>query len=107
MFDNRYKQNTILRWLTRYSILCFVTLSFAGYSHAQEEAGFARGFELYGNHCTACHTSVVHVRERRKAGSLEAIEAYILRWKEYQNLTWTKEEVRDVLTFLNKRYYKF
>jgi len=107
MFEFKHNSKKSRRWRTRCSILCFATLGLVNISHAQEDAGFTRGFDLYSNHCVACHTSVVHVSEQRKADSLDTIKAYILRWTAYQNLSWTDEEVADVLVFLNKRYYKF
>ena len=62
---------------------------------------------LYENHCTKCHTSVVHVSEKRKAASLEEIEAYIRRWMAYEELTWTDDEIFGVLRHLNARYYRY
>jgi len=65
-----------------------------------------RGRSLYENHCTVCHTSVVHVRDQRKAGSREEIRSWVLRWQKELNLQWEATEVNDVIEFLNKRYYK-
>ena len=66
-----------------------------------------RGLCLYENHCLTCHESVVHIREVRKATSLEALRQAILRWSEVLNLDWSQEEVSDVLEHLNVRYYRF
>ncbi len=107
MFEFKQNSKKTRQWRTRYLILCFAVLGLVNISFAQEDAGFTRGFELYSNHCVACHESVVHVREQRKVDSLDTMKAYILHWTEYQNLSWTDEEIADVQTFLNKRYYKF
>ncbi len=66
-----------------------------------------RGRLLYENHCTVCHTSVVHVRERRRATSRDDIRMWILRWQTQLDLNWGNVEVDDVTEFLNARYYGF
>jgi len=70
------------------------------------EAG-SRGRMLYENHCTRCHTSVLHVRENRRAVSLKALEGVVRRWSGEEKLGWSVEEVGEVVDYLNRRYYKF
>ena len=65
-----------------------------------------RGQLLYENHCMVCHTSVVHVREQRKASSREEIQAWIFRWQKELALNWEPGEIDDVAEFLNQRYYQ-
>lgn len=72
-----------------------------------QEPDAVRGMYLYENHCTECHTSVVHIQENPKAQSLDEIEAFVRRWVAYKNLTWSNDEIRDVLMHLNSRYYKY
>jgi len=66
-----------------------------------------RGQSLYENHCTECHTSVVHVRGDHKAKSIPEIEQFILRWVAYRKIPWSMEEVRDVLAYINGRFYHY
>lgn len=66
-----------------------------------------RGQLLYENHCMSCHESSVHVRARTHAKSLPELRAWVLRWKEYLQLRWGREEVDDVVNHLNSQYYKF
>lgn len=66
-----------------------------------------RGQLLYENHCTDCHESIIHIRDERKARSSADIRAQILRWQDVLNLSWTPQEVEDVLGFLNDRYYHY
>lgn len=66
-----------------------------------------RGMELYENHCTGCHASRVHISEKRKAKSLAQVESWIRRWAKELKLPWTDEEVKEVLTYLNQRYYQY
>ena len=65
----------------------------------------SRGKLLYENHCLGCHESVVHVRERRQVKSLTEVQAQVARWSSYQNLRWNKEDVGEVVRYLNERYY--
>ena len=67
----------------------------------------SRGRMLYENHCTRCHTSVVHVRERRKASTPAEVEAWVRRWSGELKLGWGDDEVRAVSRYWGGRYYKF
>jgi len=66
-----------------------------------------RGRLLYENHCQACHTSTVHVREQRKAKTPAELRAFILRWSGELKLKWSGDELADVYRHLNNLYYKF
>jgi len=65
-----------------------------------------RGHLLYENHCTVCHTSVVHIRENRKSNSREEIRNWVQRWQKELGLQWSSGEVDDVVEYLDERYYK-
>jgi cytochrome c5 len=71
-----------------------------------QAADAGRGQLLYENHCMVCHTSVVHVREKRKANSREEIRAWVLRWQNHLGLGWQRREIDDVTEFLNQRFYR-
>jgi len=66
----------------------------------------SRGQLLYEDHCQACHTSVVHVRETHKAQTLKDLEYWVTHWSDELKLPWGADEVRDVVDYLNVRYYK-
>jgi hypothetical protein len=70
------------------------------------EPDIPRGQLLYENHCRGCHESVVHVREKRTAQTLAALEGAVRRWVTAQGLGWGDEEITEVTDFLNARYYK-
>ncbi len=67
----------------------------------------SRGRMLYENHCTRCHTSVLHVRKNRRAVSLKVLEGWVRRWSGEEKLGWSEEEVVEVVDYLNRRYYQF
>lgn len=86
------------------AIFVSTALAFAGGNvHA---ADATRGQLLYENHCKVCHTSVVHVREERKATTREQIQSWIWRWQKELGLQWGTAEVDDVTEYLNNRYYR-
>jgi len=62
---------------------------------------------LYENHCMHCHESTVHIREARRATSLKAVEGWVMRWADQQQLNWGPDDIADVVDYLNRRYYKF
>lgn len=65
----------------------------------------ARGRLLYENECMVCHTSVVHVREDRKAKSRDEIRSWVQRWSKELKLQWESGEIDDVIEYLNDKYY--
>ena len=66
----------------------------------------SRGQMLYENHCQGCHTSVVHVREMRRVHSINDLEHWVKRWADTLKLSWGKDEINDVVNYLNQQYYK-
>lgn len=72
-----------------------------------QSASPLRAMELYGNHCTGCHESTVHMREKRKAKSLAQVEVWVRRWASVLKLGWDEEEVKAVADYLNSRYYQY
>ena len=66
----------------------------------------SRGQLLYENHCQACHTSIVHVRETRRARSLKDLEYWVRRWSGELELQWSADDINDVVDYLNLRFYK-
>ncbi|UCH53538.1 MAG: hypothetical protein JSW09_01665 [Pseudomonadota bacterium] len=66
-----------------------------------------RGQLLYEHHCTSCHESTVHVREKRRAKSINDLRGWAIHWSNHLKLNWTTEEVDDVVRYLNGRYYLF
>jgi hypothetical protein len=72
------------------------------------QAGEAyRGMLLYENNCHACHYHFLHYRPRRKARSLDDLQRQIVIWQNAIGLNWNAEDIADVATYLNRRYYRF
>jgi mono/diheme cytochrome c family protein len=94
----------VMHWALLWIAAVFAILWFPA---ATQATSTLRGTELYENHCTACHTSLVHIREKKKGKSLEQVEVWIRRWAGELKLEWRDEEVKDVLQYLNSRYYRY
>ena len=73
-------------------------------AHAQEPD---QGELLYQNHCTECHESTLHVRERTKVATLADLETFVRHWSEYKQLGWTDSERNSVRDYLNQSFYGF
>jgi mono/diheme cytochrome c family protein len=69
-------------------------------------AAGSRGQLLYENHCQGCHTSRLHIREHRRARTVDELRGWVTRWAATQKLNWGDEEIRDVTDHLNRRYYR-
>ncbi len=67
----------------------------------------ARGAALYENHCQLCHAETVHKQKDRKVGSTESLYAWVTAWSVHAGLNWGKEEVDDIVGYLDSRFYHF
>lgn len=65
----------------------------------------ARGGELYGTYCVACHTAKVHWREKRLVQSWDDLRYQVSRWQKVAGQDWSREEIDDVAAYLNKLFY--
>lgn len=88
--------------------LALVLLCAAGTARsAGDGQELLRGRALYENQCTACHESVVHVRERRTVTSLPKLYERVEHWRTVTHTQWSNQEVKAVVDYLNARYYRF
>ena len=76
-------------------------------SKAKVLSEVTRGQMLYENHCTSCHESTVYIRAKRKATNYKEVGDWVNQFAGWLNLGWTKVEKREVMQYLNERYYKF
>jgi len=77
-------------------------------------ADIQRGQTLHEQNCIACHAarfgnngSDIYTRGNRRVGTLEALQTQVKRCENNLGLTWFDDEVKDVVNYLNKNYYKF
>lgn len=67
----------------------------------------SRGQMLYENHCMSCHESVAFIRDNHRTLSLVALWGRVSYWADYLRLRWGKQDVEEVVTYLNNHYYHF
>ncbi len=91
--------------VNRVLILCFgsVLISLSSFASGGD---FERGKMLYENQCQGCHESVVHIESRRTVDSLHKLRQQVVRWSDEVETKWGKEDIADVLEYLNKQHYQ-
>jgi len=65
-----------------------------------------RGRELYQTFCTACHTAQMHWRDQRQVKSWNDLRYQVARWQQYAGQDWSREEIDDVASYLNRVFYQ-
>ena len=85
-------------------IALILTASLPGTATAQNN--LARGQELFEQHCQACHYDF-HQPQTRHLKTLDELKQRITSWAVHTNTGWTRQEVDDVLHYLNTSFYKF
>jgi cytochrome c len=66
-----------------------------------------RGQGLYENHCTVCHDASVHTRDARRVHNRGELQLYVSTWSYHAQLDWSREEITDVVDYLDRSYYRF
>ena len=92
-----------------HTIIILILISFSATTSAQKVStptpNVQRGELLYENHCSGCHESQVHIREKHIASTLGDIQKQVARWSSELRLDWTDSDIQDVTHFLYQRYY--
>ena len=102
----------IAAWAIRATSIAVLGAALAGCaappsSEAGDVRDFERGRALYDNNCRVCHTSKVHRRVPQLPVNEEELYRIVLTWVHYEGLSWTSEEVEDVVYYVNRVYYHF
>ena len=87
------------------AVLAVAVLSSPMPGLAQDSAG--RGELLYEGQCTKCHDKSVHNRESRRAKTYADIVAQVRRWSATIGSGFSDEDVNDIASYLNARYYRY
>jgi len=73
----------------------------------QPGASPSRGELLYATHCTACHTTEIHWRQKKLATDWASLKQQVRRWAGNAGLGWSDDEIVEVARYLNAVYYRF
>jgi mono/diheme cytochrome c family protein len=74
---------------------------------AAQAADAGRGRELYESACIGCHGRSVHARAPSSVRTCAELRAAVARFADIQGRNWDAEDLDDVTTWLNLRYYGF
>lgn len=67
----------------------------------------SRGEMLYSVHCSACHATEVHWRDKKQAADWSQLKAEVERWKDNAKLDWSAADVLAVTRYLNAMFYHY
>lgn len=84
-----------------------VLLGLPAPSAGQEIPSLERGRALYENHCMVCHTAKVHRRVPPLPISTDDLRSIVRIWAQEQKLRWSREEIEDVVLYLDRVHYRF
>lgn len=73
---------------------------------ATPAAAQSRGEMLYANHCSACHTSLMHWRDRKLVRDWPGLLAQVRYWQGQANLAWNDEDIGEVARYLDEAFYR-
>lgn len=76
-------------------------------TYGQEIPDPERGRALYENHCVVCHTPRVHSRPDRLPASRDELRGIVENWQQSERLHWSRQDVADVVEFLNRTRYGY
>ena len=85
--------------------LLVATALVAALSSPAQAADASRGRELYESACIGCHGRSVHARATSSVRSCVELRATVARFADIQGRNWDAEDLDDVTTWLNVRYY--
>lgn len=66
-----------------------------------------RGRLLYENHCQVCHTPQVHSRPNKLPITRDELRMLVDTFRRQAGLGWTRDEIEDVVEYLNRAHYHF
>lgn len=67
----------------------------------------ANGKKLYDASCTSCHNDSVYKRKDHKIKSLQGLTEQIHNCEHMTDVKLGKNQVNDLVKYLNETYYKF
>jgi hypothetical protein len=65
------------------------------------------GEVLHNEHCLSCHQPVIYTSEDRAVTSYSKLEQRVGQCELVNNLLWFQEEVENVTSYLNRKFYLF
>ena len=79
----------------------------ASVSAAMLPGDAATGKNLHDKQCVACHTTSVYTRANRNVKTVEGLIGQVNMCKEQLNIKLGKDQVNDLVKYLDETFYKF
>ena len=89
------------------ALFAAVSLAIPAAGWGAELPDLERGRALYENHCVVCHTPKVHRRAARLPLSADDLRFIVAVWASQQGLRWSRDDIDDVVHYLDRTYYRF
>lgn len=94
--------------MKRVTILCIaLLLPLSAQAEALLPGDAKRGETLHQAKCVACHDARVYTRDARKTKSIEGLIGRVNGCNQQLGAGFSRDDVNDVVKFLNDRYYRF
>jgi len=65
-----------------------------------------RGAKLHDD-CLGCHGTELYVPPRARVKSLAALKKATEKWNDRMNPKFSKQEIEDLVAYMNREFYKF
>ena len=89
----------------------FIICIFAAYpliAGSDTQSNPVKGERLFKqSQCLSCHGTDIFTRKNRVVKNLNALEKKVRRCDSELDIHWFDDEIRHVVSYLNKTYYKF
>jgi len=89
------------------ALFAAVSLAIPAAGSGAELPDLERGRALYENHCIVCHTPKVHRRVPSLPLHTDDLRFIVTLWTSQQGLRWSRDDIEDVVYFLDRTYYGF
>ena len=94
--------------MRRTVLFCLVLLAPAGTAIAALLPGdAANGKQLHDGRCLGCHDSRVYTRPDRKLKTVEGLMGQVRMCNQQLNTNLSREQLNDVIKYLDNAFYKF
>lgn len=93
------------RWAAVFSALV-LGVAFMRADHARAAGDAARGTTLHSD-CLGCHGTELYIPPKSRIKTLAALKKEVDKWNDRMNPKFTRQEVEDLVAYLNRDFYKF
>lgn len=90
----------------RYALLLGCVLAGSAAVNASAAGDPVRGEKLHQD-CLGCHGTEIYTPSRAKVKTLAALKKETERWNDRMNPKFTKQEIEDIVAWLNRDFYHF